>query len=178
MSRIVKLFLSLLLLISAFALIACGDVGTDGTDGAGGAAASDAEAVAELQVADIEIDWSDYPVILDGEELAESSTLIFGDEVWPTHASLAPIAEALGFEVSQSGQEMSFEGLKGPVEFRFGSQDYTVAGETVILDDSAFAYNGEVYVPILFFRDVMGAQSAYFSSGNIHINTSGESDMY
>lgn len=121
-------------------------------------------------------DWSQYPVIIDGVGVPGASLETVGDdEIFPTHVSLMAIERALNVDVFWNLQtgEVFFPGLNGNIHFFVGSADFDVDGETITLAQESLRIGDELYVPILFFRDVFGAGSAYFSGGNVFINTEG-----
>jgi len=121
-------------------------------------------------------DWSLYPVIVDGVGIPGSSLEMIGeDAIFPTHVSLIAVDHALGMDVFWDMQtdEVSLMGRNGFVSFVAGSANFTVDGETITLDQESVRIGDEIYVPIQFFRDVFGAGSAYFSDGNVFINTEG-----
>jgi len=125
-------------------------------------------------------DWSVYPVIIDGVGVPGSSFEMIGDDaIFPTHVSLMAIERALGVDIFWNLQtdEVFFPGLKGNIHFFVGTTEFAVDGETIILDQESLRMGEEIYVPIQFFRDVFGASSAYFSGGNVFINTEG-GDMH
>jgi len=128
-----------------------------------------------------DIDWSLYPVIIDGVGVPGASLEMIGeDEIFPTHVSLIVVLErGLGVDVFWNLQtdEVFFPGLNGNVHFFAGSADFEVDGETITLGQESLRIGDEIYVPILFFRDVFGAGSAYFSGGNVFINLEG-GDMH
>ena len=147
-------------------------------------------------------DWSLFNVIIDGAwginaDLYSLSVSEEADEVeelvgldFPTHISLTQVAAALGvyhtfeFEMDDSdppvAQSVSLEGLKGVISFTVGSEEFTVADETITLFNyqTSIIVDGEVFVPIIFFRDIFGMSNAFWSSGQIHLYTYGADDMH
>jgi len=124
-----------------------------------------------------DVDWSLYPVIVDGVGVPGSSFEMIGEgAIFPTHVSLMAIERALGVDIFWNLQtdEVFFPGLKGNIHFFAGSADFEVDGETITLDQESVRIGEEIYVPIQFFRDVFGAGSAYFSGGNVFIHTEGD----
>jgi len=118
-------------------------------------------------------DWSVYPVIINGVGVPGASLEMVGeDEIFPTHVSLMAIERALDVDVFWNMQtnEVSFPGLNGFISFVVGSADFTVAGETITLEQESLRIDDEIYLPIPFFRDVFGADSAYFSGGHVFID--------
>ena len=130
------------------------------------------------------IDWSVYDVIIDGRigvQNAEGIALGEDDILgWPTHIPLIPVAEALGATVewdADSG-EVTLEGLNGEISFTVGTDEFQTDGREVRLNQPSQVVDGNLYVPILFFRDVFGAASAMFAGGIIEINTEDAGDMF
>jgi len=127
-----------------------------------------------------DIDWSRYPVIVDGVGVSDASFEMVGDdEIFPTHVSLMPLESVLGVDVFWNMQtnEVSFQGLNGFISFVVGSADFTLDGEVITLEQESLRIDDEIYLPLAFFRDVFGAGSAYFSGGHVYIHTEG-GDMY
>ncbi|MCL2367818.1 MAG: copper amine oxidase N-terminal domain-containing protein [Oscillospiraceae bacterium] len=129
---------------------------------------------------DGDVDWSLYPVIIDGVGVPGSSFEMIGeDAIFPTHVGLMSLERVLGVDVFWNLETgyVSFQGLNGFINFVVGSADFEVDGETITLDQESVRIGDELYVPISFFRDVFGAGSAYFSGGHVIIDMEGE-DMY
>lgn len=126
-----------------------------------------------------EIDWSQYPIIVNGKGVAADS-IIVGDSDFPTHVPLLPVAEALDAEVTIDNEinEITMEGLKGNISFAVGSENFVVNGETITLTQPVVKIYGVIYVPILFFRDVFGAGNAAWIGGHVYIDTHAPGDMY
>jgi len=115
-------------------------------------------------------------ILVNGTPLVGVSALIIDDEIWPTHVPLAEVANALGVTVYGAGEEIGLEGLNGMINFIIGSEDFEVNGETVTLWHSSVRHNGEVYVPIAFFRDVFGGGA--FVDGGMVVISSEADDMH
>jgi hypothetical protein len=122
---------------------------------------------------DVDIDYEWPAVIVDGVGVQGSSHRIVGDDIFPNYVSLEPVAQALGAQVSVRGNSISLQGLSGGISFEIGSADFAINGTTVALDQPALEFDGVIYVPIPFFRDVFGAGSAFFSGGEVHISADG-----
>ena len=125
-------------------------------------------------------DWNGWEdpmfdeIIVDGVGLAGVFARSVSDEdSFLTHVPLKAVAGFLGADVNwdQDTGEVTLEGLKGPIAFTVGSNDFDVAGETVTLYHAAMEFYGDVYVPVLFFRDVFGMGSVYSLCGQVIINT-------
>jgi hypothetical protein len=119
---------------------------------------------------DPDIDWSVYPVIIDGIGL-EINPITVGDSIFPTHLPLGPVAAMLGSAATIDADTVRLDGLAGPIRFIVGSADFVVDGTTVTLEAPAIIVDGTLYVPISFFRTVFGAGAAYFAGGHVYIET-------
>ena len=127
-----------------------------------------------------EIDWSLYPIIIDGKVGVTAEPFIPEGEYFPTHIPLVPVAQALNTTVNwnQDTGEVSLTGLKGAISFVVGYELFDVDGETVALLLPSMQIGDEIYVPITFFRNVFGMGSAFWASGHVHLYTEGVDDMY
>jgi len=54
-------------------------------------------------------------IMVNGVLLADASAYTADGEIWPTHVSLAPVAWALGAEVTGAGLDVAVEGLSGTI---------------------------------------------------------------
>jgi len=134
------------------------------------------EPLPEPPDADWETQFDEWPdVIIDGVGVPGSSHRLIGeDDIFPNYVSLVPVAIALGadvYTIDSYPAQVTLEGLNGRIGFAIGSEDFEVDGETITLNLPALEVDGEIYVPILFFRDGCGADSAFFSGGEVHIST-------
>jgi len=169
-----KVSLLALSLVFVVALVGCNTASADAE------ADTDYVAVDEAQPVDEVTDWSTVPVKVDDVEVIGSSSYAADGDIWPTHVSLEPVVEALGgsFSVSPDGGEVDVTGINGLINFKIGSDIVAVNGETVELPAATLESDGTIYVPIAFFTEAYGAQSAFFSSGNVFIyTTDAASDM-
>ena len=116
-------------------------------------------------------EWQ-YEIIVNGVGLADAYARIVGDEIFPTHVPLIPIAKALGVQVDwdYDNGEVSLEGLNGNILFAVGSTDFLVEGEAITLLQYTVVADDSVYVPLQFFIEVFGMNNAYFEGGQIFIN--------
>ncbi|MCL2383559.1 MAG: copper amine oxidase N-terminal domain-containing protein [Oscillospiraceae bacterium] len=120
-----------------------------------------------------EMDWDRYPIIVNGVGITDETQMIGEDAIWPTHVPLVAVMEALEKSVEVDGDEVTVEGLNGEITFTVGSTDFEVDGERIVLPQSSVEVDGTIYVPLRFFRDVFGG-SAYFSGGNVFVNTAAD----
>ena len=119
--------------------------------------------------------YFNYDIIVEGQGLYGESPLVVGDFYWATHVPLRPVLEALGLELHWADGIGTFHGLLGQVSFQTldGTNTFTVAGETITLPGQALVlHQNRTYVPLAFFRDVVGMNNAYFSSGVVVIDNS------
>ena len=149
-----KVGLASLMIVLVLALTACG--------------ASEEETNYNGNVNEIEsgeIDWSRYPIIVNGVGITDSFQTVGEDEIFPTHVPLVAVAEAFDVEVEwdEDTDEVMLEGLNGEITFTVGSAVFEVDGRRVTLGQPSVEIDDTIYVPTLFFRDVFGAGSAYFS---------------
>ena len=126
---------------------------------------------------------SDYDIIVDGAGVAGARHRIEGDSLLPTHVSLYPIAAALGQELSwnQDTGRIAMGSPSGTILMLADSTEFEVDGEIITLAQPVIlAGDNEyyIYVPIPFFRLVYSAGEAYFSGGNVIINTYASADMF
>ena len=171
-----KVSLAALVVVSLLSLSACVGTGAATPDTSG---PLPAQYQPQIQPAP-EIDWSLYPIIVDGVGVAADLHTAQGED-FPTHLPLLPVAAILGSEVSwnPNSQEFTLDGLKGTVTFAVGSTNFEVAGETTVsLPHPSTLIDGEVYVPIQFFRDVFGMGEALWMSGHVYIETYAFDDMH
>ena len=181
-----KIALLLALVVAAFGLAACG--GTNGGDPTPAPPAPTPEYQSpstlpeELDPEDlVDLEWPEDDIFVDGVALSGvRARKISEDELFPTHVPLFAVADALGmtggFFWDADAGEVTLEGLIGTITLTIDSNVFTVNGETVELFHPAIKYEDEIYVPLLFFRDVFGAGSAFSEGGQIFISSE-EDDM-
>ena len=125
-----------------------------------------------------ETDWSRYPIIINGRGITANFHTAEGED-FPTHVPLAAVAEVLGSAVNHSETgEVTLSGLRGEIAFVVGSHDFYVDGEAVSLWQPAISVDGNVYVPIPFFREVFGMGNSSWLGGHIYIDTYATDDMH
>jgi len=128
-----------------------------------------------------EMDWSVFSVIIDNAVGLDLELYTAEGEEFPTHVPMVPVLQlfwgALDYmEVLESDPgRVSLNGWNGSISFEVGStmasEEFTVADETVTLPHGAISIDGEIYVPILFFSEVFGLGSAYWTCGHVHIHS-------
>jgi len=167
-----KLALLLILSAAVLGLSACGESETT----------NDAPPVVEQEQPALdhdpgEIDWSRYPIIINGERGVAADWHTAPGEDFPTHIPLMPVAEALGVQVNVDDSTVTMEGINGTITFTVGSFDFDVAGNTVELGHSSLLVGNNIYVPITFFRAVYGMGQSAWIGGHVFIDEQA-SDMY
>jgi len=168
--RMKKITLLLLLIVLALVVAACGSADED--------APSASEPLYE-DAGDGDMDWSQFPIIIDGQRGVRANWFTAPGQDFPTHIPLIPVAAALDTTVhieDSDPQGVRLNGLNGSITFHVGSNDFNVAGQNVELWQPSILVDGEIYVPIAFFRDVFGMGQAAWMSGHVHIDTEA-SDM-
>ena len=122
-------------------------------------------------------DWDDvvfYDIIIDGVGLPGVYPRFSDDnDLFPSMVPLVLVGFHLGYDVFWDVETnvVSLEGLNGPISFEVGSNYFTVADESIALPQPSMEIDGNVYVPVLFFRDVYGMEGAYSIGGQIFIET-------
>jgi len=129
---------------------------------------------------DAVIDWSLFPIIIDGQRGVAANWFTAEGEDFPTHIPLVPVAVALGVTVNVDDAfppQVAMQGLRGAISFTVGSYSFDVADSTIDLWQPSLLVDGDIYVPIAFFRDVYGMGTAAWMGGHVHLNTVAD-DMY
>ena len=120
---------------------------------------------------DTDSDWA--AIIINGESLPGSYFITVGDDIFPTHIPLIMVAEALGSIVNWNTNTgaVSLDGLNGTISFTVGERMYNVGRETIDWMAPSVVIDGNLYVPIPFFRAAFGMGNAMWISGHIYIDT-------
>jgi len=125
-----------------------------------------------------EVDWSIHPIIIDNEIGVAANWHTAAGSDFPTHIPLLPVAYALGTAVTINDSSVTLEGRNGTITFTVGAVHFNVDGRNVELWQPSLLVDGEIYVPIPFFRDVFGMGSAMWMSGHVHLDTYATGDMH
>ena len=127
-------------------------------------------------------EWVHYDIFVNGVGLPGVNAFMPDEEdLFPSHVPLIAVLEALGAAPSEwdhDTSEVTVEGLNGTITFAVGSNMFLVDGETIELFHPALEHNGQIYVPLLFFRDVYGVGSAFSEGGSIFISDEAIDDMH
>jgi len=127
-----------------------------------------------------DVDWAGIHIIIDGRKGIVADLHTAEGEDFPTHVPLIPVTRALGIEVHMEYSDpmgAALEGLLGPISFTIGSPRFMVSNRTVDLWHPPILVNGEIYVPIPFFRDVYGMGQAMWMGGIVYIDAEAFDDM-
>ena len=111
-------------------------------------------------------DWSNYPVIIEGVGLADTNFHMTENDVF---VPLRRVAESMGAIITWNEQTQMVE-VNNNITLTIGSNEFSLDGENVTLHSEAQLINGTTYVPISFFRELLGFNNAYFEGGHVHIN--------
>jgi hypothetical protein len=114
-----------------------------------------------------EIDWASVSMIVNGESIDAPAPYAKG---WMVMVPLRAVAEALGFEVHWVQETHSIM-LNNVYTLRIGYEYYYRGRMAPFrIEPAPELSNGFTYVPLSFFREVMGLNNAYFFEGVIEIN--------
>jgi len=128
-----------------------------------------------------EIDWSQYQVVVSGRGVPGASFATVGDSIFPNYVSLRPFAEFLGVELEWDGVNRTIT-MDNPnpmlpgetVTIRINSDEFYVAGPgnrgTITINDPAIILEKGTFVPLRFFREVLGFNNAWFEGGIVTID--------
>jgi len=113
----------------------------------------------------------DAQIVVNGVELTETKAAVSADSdiMWPTHVPLRAVVEALGYEVVWH-PEFGAVAIGERVSFNPGFREFLLDGYVVELEAHSVIVDGVTFVPFSFFRELMGMNNAYFSSGQIVVN--------
>jgi len=128
-----------------------------------------------------EIDWSQFPIIINGEIGVRADWHTAPGEDFPTHIPLMPVLDALGVSASVEYSDppsVTLEGLNGTINFTVGSNVFFVDGQPVEVWQPSVLIGADIYVPIPFFRVVYGMGSAAWMSGHVHLDMQAMDDMH
>ena len=110
-------------------------------------------------------------IVVNGEEIEAPAPYITGHVVM---VPLRPIAEALEFEVIWENATRSIY-LNNAISLSIGNNHYTYGRMAPIeLEAAPALIDGRTYVPLSFFREVVGMNNAFFFEGVIEINNDEE----
>lgn len=120
-------------------------------------------------------EWKFGSVFIDNVGVLNSShRLVCEGDTYSIYVSLVPVLMSFGLVDISTKYEapmlVEHTGINGTITFAIGSKDFNVDCETVTLALPALVFDGAIYVPILFFRDVFGADSAIFYDGKVYIS--------
>jgi len=174
--RKIKLAVSIVLGTLALALSACSAESTQDNQGP---ATGNEPLYVDVTTGDV--DWANVQIIIDGRRGVAANLHTHADADFPTHVPLVPVANALGVTVSTAYSyppHVTLEGLQGTIGFTVGTNTFTVGNQTVTLWHQSLLVDNEIYVPILFFRDVFGMGQAMWMGGIVYIDAEAFDDMH
>jgi len=129
---------------------------------------------------DTDVNYVWPTIFVNGEGIPGIDHRIVGDDIFPTHVPLIPVATALGVDsiliLEVYPPIVDLAGLNGDISFTVGSEDFAVDGEVITLNQLSVEIDGVIYVPVMFFRDVFGG-SAFSSGGEVHISADDDGMM-
>ena len=128
-----------------------------------------------------DVDWAQVQIIIDGRMGIAANLYTADGEDFPTHIPLIPVANALGVTVDvaySDPPQVTLEGRNGEIGFTVGSNNFGMGNQTVSLWHPSLLIGDEIYVPILFFRDVFGMGQAMWMGGIVNIDTEVFDDMH
>lgn len=124
-----------------------------------------------------ETDWNRYQVVVSGRGIPGASFATVGDSIFPNYVSLRPFAEFFGVELEWDGvnrvitMDNPNPALPGEIiTIRINSGEFYAGGRSVTLSDPATIIEGGTFVPINFFREVLGFNNAWFEGGIVTID--------
>lgn len=114
------------------------------------------------------IDWSNYPIIVEGSGLAVDFVHLNETVYLPIRA----VVEALGFTLEWNRELASMQLITPDhiITLAVDSADFVRDGQTITLAHPTLLIDGVSHVPINFFREVVGFNNAFFAGGHVTIN--------
>ena len=126
----------------------------------------------EYTLPEYTIDASGWPIFVDGEEITAPAAFQTEDGI--VMVPIRAIAEALGYKVKWDGELQSVR-LGVAIHIWIGNTEAHVGRMAPIeLQTAPQSVNGSTYVPLSFFKDVLGMANAFAFEGQIEIQSTGE----
>ena len=119
---------------------------------------------------DVNIDFSQYAVIVNNSGVAGGAVFTEGDSIFPTHVALRPVLQYLGITPRWENRVVSFTSPEGAVVININIQTVTLNGQAVELPGSPIIIEGRTYVPLRFWVLAFGFNNSYFEGGHVRIN--------
>ena len=119
-----------------------------------------------------EFDVYNWPIIVNGKEIAAPPAHMIGDQVM---VPLRAVAEALGFDVGWDGKTQTVT-LDDEIALNIGSLDASNGDEEFTLKAAPVIKEDRTFVPVTFFSDVVGMNNAYALEGQIVIDNEEKMD--
>lgn len=127
-------------------------------------------------------DVGSMDIVVNGKKIDSPSayTIKAQNEYGVVMVPLRAIAKGLGFNVVWGGKGENIAVGQVPGEnvfLKIGNKEYTnFSTESIILDAAPELHKGTTFVPLDFFKKVLGMNNAYVFEGQIDINN--EEEMY
>ena len=119
-----------------------------------------------------EIDATGWPILVDGNQI--DAPKAFQTEDGIVMVPIRAIAQALGYEVNWDGATRSVR-LGVAIHLWIGNTEAHVGRMAPInISTAPQIVNGSTYVPLDFFRNVLGVPNAFAFEGQIEIHSEGE----
>lgn len=113
-------------------------------------------------------EWSNYPIIVEGSGLS----LDFVELNDTIYVPLRAVIDSLGgiIEWEPAYPRIQIIWANHAFLVYVGTNEFTRDAETIILDSPSVLIGSTTYVPLSFFREVLGFNNAYFHGGHVQIN--------
>ncbi|MCL1997033.1 MAG: copper amine oxidase N-terminal domain-containing protein [Defluviitaleaceae bacterium] len=118
-----------------------------------------------LPVLNYEPDWANYPIIIEGVGLYQVDFHMTETEVF---VPLRRVVETMGAIVIWNPDTGQIN--VNNITITINSNEFILDDQTVTLLSPAILIGHTTYVPISFFRELMGFNNAYFEGGHVQIN--------
>lgn len=121
-------------------------------------------------ISSMDVNW--YNIVVNGTGMPDITYHSYGDAKFPTHVPLRAIAEFMepDIDIQWDNGQVTITGAWGNISFHVGSPIIFVNGQTVILSQPTFLLVDRTFVPLAFFRDVVGKANAYSIGGTVFID--------
>jgi len=173
--------IKLVFLLTAAVLILSACSGTETTQDSSQTNQPSSNAPLYIDVTTGDVDWAQVQIIIDGQRGVSARLHTPDGEDFPTHVPLIPVANALGVALNIEDSHppsVTLNGLNGAISFTVGSNSFSVGNQTVSLWHQSLLVDNEIYVPIIFFRDVFGMGQAMWMGGIVYLDVEAFDDMH
>ncbi|MCL2617662.1 MAG: copper amine oxidase N-terminal domain-containing protein [Defluviitaleaceae bacterium] len=121
--------------------------------------------------ADVDLIWtSNLGVFIHGQHMGEAFTWrqVESSILVPVRAVAQELGAELSWDYDTREVVLIWDGER--IVFSPGSYDFTRGEENISLTQPSLLINETTYVPLSFFREVLGMNNAYIHAGEVHIN--------